>query len=305
MSANKALVLYHANCTDGFASAWAFSKTRAEAYEHVKYLPVSYGKGLEQVPVPDKNTDVFILDFSFNRDDLQNLSQRACSVLILDHHKTAQADLSDWKECPENVEIVFDMNRSGAGITWDYFTRHPRPKIIDYVEDRDLWKFTLQASVEMNAPILLLPFGDFEAFDKMAERIEIDPDGVVAAGELLIEQKDTYVKHIVGIARECSFELTDGTITKGLCSNCTFQFASDVGNKLAEKSGTFGATYFTDAEGNAVWSLRSNGEFDVSAIAKMFGGGGHRNAAGFKLFATDEDREGGIKVWKIQESKNV
>jgi nanoRNase/pAp phosphatase (c-di-AMP/oligoRNAs hydrolase) len=29
--------------------------------------------------------------------------------------------------------------------------------------------------------------------------------------------------------------------------------------------------------------LRSNGDYDVSAIAKAFGGGGHKNAAGFEV----------------------
>jgi len=29
--------------------------------------------------------------------------------------------------------------------------------------------------------------------------------------------------------------------------------------------------------------LRSKGDFDVAAIAQRYGGGGHRNAAGFRL----------------------
>ena len=35
------------------------------------------------------------------------------------------------------------------------------------------------------------------------------------------------------------------------------------------------------ADGRWQFSLRSEGEFDVSAVAQQYGGGGHRNAAGF------------------------
>ena len=36
-------------------------------------------------------------------------------------------------------------------------------------------------------------------------------------------------------------------------------------------------------------SLRSNGYIDLSKLANMFGGGGHKNAAGFKYSGEIED----------------
>lgn len=36
-------------------------------------------------------------------------------------------------------------------------------------------------------------------------------------------------------------------------------------------------------DGKFQFSLRSRGDIDVSEIAKKFGGGGHKNAAGFQL----------------------
>jgi oligoribonuclease NrnB/cAMP/cGMP phosphodiesterase (DHH superfamily) len=44
----------------------------------------------------------------------------------------------------------------------------------------------------------------------------------------------------------------------------------------------FSASYFIK-EGKKIYSLRSRGDFDVSVIAKAFGGGGHKNAAGFSV----------------------
>ena len=44
-------------------------------------------------------------------------------------------------------------------------------------------------------------------------------------------------------------------------------------------------SWFRHRDGNYIYSLRSRADsgIDVSAIAKKYGGGGHKNAAGFKL----------------------
>ena len=59
-------------------------------------------------------------------------------------------------------------------------------------------------------------------------------------------------------------------------------FVSDVANTLCRKypDAEFAACYF-DLPGKRIWSLRSIGDFDVSAVASKLGGGGHKNAAGF------------------------
>ena len=67
----------------------------------------------------------------------------------------------------------------------------------------------------------------------------------------------------------------------GLAVN-TPMHISEVGHELANQSGTFGLVWYLDAENKVRCSLRSNGDYDVSATAKAFGGRGHRNAAGFE-----------------------
>jgi len=58
---------------------------------------------------------------------------------------------------------------------------------------------------------------------------------------------------------------------------------SEVGNALCKRfpEYPFSVSYCDRSDGQRSWSLRSIGDFDVSDIAKKFGGGGHRNAAGF------------------------
>lgn len=144
----KAVVLYHDNCVDGFGSAWAFHKLAEKDYvDGTIYLPVQYGKPID-LDQWVSESDIYILDFSFGRQQLLQLANRYASVTVLDHHKTAETNLRNWDHGFSDMEIVFDMSRSGAGITWDYLaeSNQPRSMLINYIEDRDIWLFNLECS---------------------------------------------------------------------------------------------------------------------------------------------------------------
>jgi oligoribonuclease NrnB/cAMP/cGMP phosphodiesterase (DHH superfamily) len=300
--AEKAVVIYHDKCIDGFGSAWAFHMLKEKDYgaENVAYVPMSYGV---ETSYPYGCPDVYILDFSFNKEILTGIAELANKVILLDHHKTAQAELTIWPEAkPKNLEIVFDMNRSGAAITWDYFSRDEDwPPLIAYIQDHDLWKFLLPYAKEIIARIKMADTA-FDSYTNLNKSLVYNFNAIAESGKYLLLQNQNYVKQIVSIARKCSFQKPDGTWIEGLAANCTGQFASDVGSELAKISGTFGGSYYSDKDGSVKYSLRSIGDFDVSAIAKQFGGGGHRNAAGFMLFPNETDRSDEIKLWVIKES---
>ena len=105
-------------------------------------------------------------------------------------------------------------------------------------------------------------------------------------GAAILRAHEQNVQSVVkGSARKCKLSTytadSYGAIFEGLAANCPPHLQSDVGHELANQSGTFGLLWSIDKDGQCKCSLRSNGEYDVSAIAKAFGGGGHRNAAGF------------------------
>src|ERR1700679_2402350 len=84
------ICIYHFPCDDGFASAWV-AKQR---WPDIELRPTNYG-----LAVPDENINgkrLLIVDFSFKPEVLQAMAERAASIIILDHHKTAQADLKDF-----------------------------------------------------------------------------------------------------------------------------------------------------------------------------------------------------------------
>src|ERR1700755_107865 len=151
------LIVYHGHCPDGFTAAWAAHRALKKPDLEPELYVGEYGAE----PPYDlaRNRDVYVVDFSYKRPQLEQLRAAARNLLVLDHHKTAQADLEGLDYC------VFDMNRSGAGITWDYFFGDfsPRALIVDYVEDRDLWRFKLPHSEEISLRIRLTPH-TIEAF---------------------------------------------------------------------------------------------------------------------------------------------
>lgn len=283
------LCIYHGNCADGFTAAWAVRR----ALGSVEFVPGFYGKDAPDVT----GKDVLLVDFSFKRPALEAMGRFAKSITILDHHKTAQADLetfavfnpvdagsidyivSSTQPGLGNIRAVFDMGRSGAQIAWDFF--HPdkfRPKLVDYVADRDLWQFKLPKSREIAALIFSYPY-DFERWDWIAERMETDFDGLAAEGAA-IERK--HFKDIDELLAQTTREMVIGG-QRVKVANLPYTMSSDAAGKLAEGA-PFGACYF-DRPDARVFSLRSRGDgaADVSEIAAGYGGGGHKNAAGFQV----------------------
>ncbi|HEY3115387.1 MAG TPA: DHHA1 domain-containing protein [Chloroflexota bacterium] len=262
----KTIVIYHGDCVDGFTSAWAFRTLSPDAES--TYVPAKHG----DVPPPVSGAWVYILDFAYPRSILLQMAEQAASLLVLDHHKTAEADLAGLPFCE------FDMQRSGAGITWDHFAQgKPRHWLIDVVEDRDLWRYAYgDTTLEAIAYISTLPM-TFEAWDKLAAD---DMTGVAEKGRAI----RSYIENYSEVAcRDAVFRPLGGFTVPLI--NISHQQASDHINHLLSlhPEAAFAGSFFLRADGRWQFSLRSVREFDVSAVAQQFGGGGHRNAAGFNV----------------------
>jgi uncharacterized protein len=261
----KPLVVYHASCVDGFTAAWCAWLLYGDDAE---YRPMHYGEPIDLVDVVDR--DVLIVDFSFPRHVLLAIQPVAKSLHVLDHHKTAQADLEGLDFC------TFDMFRSGAGLAWDVLHEGKlRPPLIDYVEDRDLWIWKLSYSRVVSEYIALMK-REFPAWTVLAHLIRDNFQGVVEKGEVALLVTEQYVGNL---AQRAGTMVLDGHTVPIV--NTTFAVSELVG-KLAE-SALFAVGWFERQDGKCVYSLRSRGSggADVSEIAKKYGGGGHRNAAGF------------------------
>lgn len=263
------LIIYHGDCADGYTAAWAARKK----YPQAEFKAAAYQK---ETPPDVTGRDVVIMDFSYPRAVLIDMAEKANSLLVLDHHKTAQKDLEGLPFC------VFDMNRSGASMSWDYFhPDKPRPNLVKYVEDRDLWRWGYNNSKEVSAAISSWP-RTFEQWDALHERLETKLDTVIEEGSALLRAQDQHIAHILKNAREVTFA---GYKVMAV-NTCTMH--SEVANKLAEGR-AFGISWCQKADGTFSYSLRVSDKsldptLDVSAICKQINnGGGHAQAAGVAL----------------------
>ena len=250
------VVLYHAECMDGFGAAWALWKRFPEA----RYVPVKHGfpepEGLDQ-------QHVVMVDFSYHRDAILALADRTASLQILDHHITAQSALADLPF------VYFDMDRSGAVLAWEWVHKQPVPWLLQYIQDKDLWHWQLPHSREISAALASYPF-DFAIWEQFQfDTLKIEGTGILRYENNLVDKlvQDAIMVSIAGYTVPAVHSPV---------------LTSQIGERLAADH-EFGVIWH-QKEGRRYFSLRSkSGGISVSDIAAQYGGGGHTHAAGFSM----------------------
>lgn len=260
-------VIYHGNCYDGFGAAYAAWKALGAS---VNYIPALHGDPVPTITEPEK-AEVVIVDFSYPRAIMEDLRSKVKSLTVLDHHKTAQKDLEGLSYAK------FDMTKSGAVLSWEYFFPNtPVPMFISYLSDRDLWKFEMVGSREISAALRSYPF-DFMVWDELSSQ-QGGCERLAREGKIVLKHQDQMVSIMAG---NTVFREVGGFKVPVVNATCYF---SEVGDELCKRfpEAPFAAYYFDRGDGKRQWGLRSTKkDVDVSAIAKMYGGGGHPGAAGF------------------------
>jgi oligoribonuclease NrnB/cAMP/cGMP phosphodiesterase (DHH superfamily) len=223
-------------------------------------------------------------------------------MIILDHHKTAQEDLGRlpqmrtasiiealstfrevcWTNNMPDIAAFFDMERSGARLAWDFC--HPgkdTPELIRFIEDRDLWRFDYPQTRAFSLWLRSHPY-DFATWDRIARQLDSEDQPAIVGQAIAIEA--FYDQKIAEIVRTAQWRPINNIPVP--VANCTWAFASDAAHALlsAHPAAPFAATYYDRGDGSRTYSLRSDdNRMDVSQVAKRYGGGGHRNAAGFEV----------------------
>ncbi|AVD96388.1 phosphohydrolase [Pseudomonas sp. SWI36] len=292
------MCIYHGNCADGFGGAWVVRKALGEQVEFVAGV-----HGQEPPDVTDK--DVIIVDFSYKYEVMARLSWKANSIIILDHHKSAAEDLGKFPPFHAGVRVdgrhpdgsvalgwesahismnsqnspaiacCFDMNRSGAMLAWDhFFPGQEPPMLLRHIEDRDLWLFQLDGTREIQANLFSYPY-DFEVWDTL---MATDVQSLRSDGAAIERKHQKDVAELVAVTKR---RLVIGGHNVPVAS-LPYTLTSDAGHLMAQGE-PFAACYWDTPDGR-VFSLRSTDDgMDVSEIAKQYGGGGHRNASGFRV----------------------
>lgn len=292
------ICVYHGGCDDGFGAAWCVRKKWGD---DVQFVPGAYGG--TQWPAGMHGKNVLFVDFSLKRDQMIELSNGGLtgeiprSIVVLDHHKTAEAELRDWsvvgltltevptflgmnmQETNDQIVALFDMEKSGARLAWEFcFPGEPVPPLIEHVEDRDLWRFRLLTTHAVSAALRTYEH-EFGLWD------ELDVPSLIAEGTVVLRG---HQKNVQTFIRNRYWTEVGGVRVPVV--NVPYHYASDCADAMlkAEPDAPFCASWFRRADGKVQWSLRSRDDrMDVSEVAKRMGGGGHRNAAGFEQAVED------------------
>jgi uncharacterized protein len=316
-------VIYHHPCTDGTASM-CVARHYMETHHPTKQ--VTYHGARINAPPPEDLRDkcVLICDYSYPKDVLLTLLGLVKKLLILDHHKTSEAALRDI----DTKHKVFDMGKSGASLTWEYFHHRgddspssepgpvpalisdakqrpsgetpllidgsqetlpsgevpvpvPMPLLIQYVEDRDIWKNALPLSESFGIWWYSMPltYESYKEYMLDDERLIRD---IQLYGPICAQYAKSQIEALGESASIKFCRLRNGQHYFVVYINSS-SFISDLGNYLINKYplADFSAIFTIYESGTTKFSLRSTDtNADCSEIAKLYGGGGHRNASG-------------------------
>lgn len=275
------LVIYHGNCADGFGAAWCFwhmlVKDGTDGRKF-NFHPGVYGE------TPPDVTDklVYIVDFSYNHTVIKEMLKTAYNIHIIDHHKTAIEDLTGKFTENDNITFTFDIEHSGAMLAWQFLngTDSPVPTMIKYIEDRDLWRFNLPFSKEISVYQFSWPY-NFEIWELIHKNMNLEENinsTIIECGSAILRKHNKDIAELLEVTK--TFKEISGHVVP--VANLPYTMASDAADILAEGYPFAACYYVTDT--HCVYSLRSTKDgIDVSAVAKFYGGGGHKHAAGFKI----------------------
>ncbi|NPA51630.1 MAG: phosphoesterase [Aquificae bacterium] len=271
----KIICIYHKNCTDGTTAAAVLLKK----FPDCMLVPLEHNYSQEDIEAilsnVDKNTTVYIVDFSLKKEDLENLLKKARKVVLIDHHIGVKSLLESLAKKYKNFEYIFDNNRSGASLAWIYlFKGEEIPPLIKFVEDKDIWTWKYGEKTKYANAYLFLFTNKPE---KVVELLDQPIEKILEKGKILSEYTDYIVNYFIEKAKETYLKIGNYKVK----AFNTGLFQSEIGNLMCQKYKEPIALF--NISGDIVkFSFRSCDFVSPSALelAKILGGGGHKNAAG-------------------------
>lgn len=266
MAEKNIIVVYHGNCKDGFGGAWAAWR---KVGDRARYISYRHG---DAPKTEFSGADVYFIDLCYPIPELQLVKKANKRVIIIDHHKS-NADKIALAD-----ESCYDMKHSGAVLAWNYF--HPKikaPKLLTYIEDTDLGNWSLPHTREVFSYISAQPY-EFKAWSRLLKIFEtaIGKKRVIAEGKTVLSREARIVEELAGDAEAVEFEGH-----RCLAVNSPMLITA-VGAALLRRQPPI-AIIWAKRGGYYSVSIRSMGEVDAANIAQKYGGGGHKNAAGFTI----------------------
>jgi hypothetical protein len=299
------VVVYHDRCSDGMACKWIIQKFCSPT---VTYVPICSG-GIESLNDANnlsgfEGNNVIFVDIAPTIEQFKFLKTQCNFITVIDHHLSSLDTFEDYADMDKRTvnyigprhNVIVDMKRAAGQMVWDYF--YPfikRPWMIDYIGDRDLYKFELEHSREINLAMFKLRLINMTGLTQMSTYSKADICELAEKGApYLAEERLSCIEWGMG-AEQSTFQVND--VQYNIWSlNCPPELRSCVGNFMCETKFSDG----TDPDFTLIWrqnpdeteywiSLRGVGKHNLDTVARSLDitGGGHFDAAGLTLCDKD------------------
>lgn len=295
--------VFHHNDADGRLSA-AIVHRRYEIGNEVLFYEMGYETKPDFSQI-GKDDCVYVVDFSFKDDVFDELRKIGCMIFWIDHHKSVAQ--SRHMDLPGLRQFV-DKGPSGCLLTWKLLFNEAAPLAVELISDYDSWAMmkapsciefheATKADQELMDPRKWAKFLSSTIGDEMVVQYIVD-------GRAMIRYRDGYCAnlrklyghrvslwdprwYVGGLTGLCDTTVTlAGVETPASCCACSYALNVQNFGSLAFgdeiKNYPFVIAYVHNGKEFVVSLYSTDSSIDCSAIAKAFGGGGHKGAAGFR-----------------------
>lgn len=278
------ICFYHSRDLDGFTSGAIVKK----AYPDAELIGYDYGQPIPRTKEQLAGQDVILIDVSFPIGDIMEISQVTKSFLWIDHHASAYGDYRN--HVPPGVQAVMEIGKAACEIAWKFFypLQEP-PTAVVLLGAYDTWRKDDKAVWDD----VIYPFqfgmrGHCTSPETFPDLLLIEYNKSIDATNL-----------ISSILREGKAIVQYQTEMNALnCKRNSFEFEFEGLKAICLNGGGFNSDVFKSVydpeKHDIMMPFQFNGKFwvfslyddkgstDCSALAKKYGGGGHKGAAGFQ-----------------------
>ena len=288
----KTLIIHHDD-HDGIASAGVIAyylRTNLECEDtDISYVSANYILNLSDllkqnhIDLQEYNR-IFLVDYSISTDNNAKFILKLCDHMMditwIDHHKSS-IEMYDKYPTLEAIDGARVVGVSGTLLSYLYCVSPKILQVIMAIHRYDIWDHRDPDTTNFHLGYILEePEDVFECLAHYAKDIEIY-NTAVDNGKVI----DTYIKsQNKEYINRCSFTflLNHNGTDYIVCALNTDRTTSLTFGNLINEYDICMAFYYNGK--NRAWSYSlytANDDIDCSAIAKVFGGGGHTKAAGF------------------------
>jgi len=310
----KYIVLYHKNCPDGYGAALAlykkfnlkdiiYDKEKDILYDPEKkafFIPSNHDtqfRRLKDILEKYSNEKFILYSVDFYTDKLLDIAknEKIEKIYIYDHHKTAKERLEKgiFEKVKDKITFFYDQDKSGATLTWEKVMGEI-PEIMKYIEDRDIWKWSIKDSDKvlayLDTKIFNTKFPDeiFKELVKLTENFSKEKEKYKNLGKAMLDFKKATIFKICSNLHYLVFP--KGEKLYAVNSPVFRSEIGDVLSKVLKDVICIYSIYPTEEDTFVLVSLRSKNQ-KAKKIAEKYGGGGHPNASGCKILLSQTSFE--------------